>query len=125
MEEEDERVYDDSDYIEPPNWGSFMTNFFKFLMILIGIVVVGFVIANFIGAEGFTGRPSNKKVKKKTGPITLENVEENIHESDLDKFLREALAKEDYQQAVRLYYCLLYTSPSPRDATLSRMPSSA
>ena len=24
-----------------------------------------------------------------------------------------------------LQYCLLYTSPSPRDATLSRMPSSA
>ena len=23
------------------------------------------------------------------------------------------------------YICLLYTSPSPRDATLSRMPSSA
>ena len=26
---------------------------------------------------------------------------------------------------VSLYTCLLYTSPSPRDATLSRMPSSA
>ena len=26
---------------------------------------------------------------------------------------------------VRLEHCLLYTSPSPRDATLSRMPSSA
>ena len=25
----------------------------------------------------------------------------------------------------RLKFCLLYTSPSPRDATLSRMPSSA
>ena len=25
----------------------------------------------------------------------------------------------------RTYHCLLYTSPSPRDATLSRMPSSA
>ena len=25
----------------------------------------------------------------------------------------------------RLNFCLLYTSPSPRDATLSRMPSSA
>ena len=24
-----------------------------------------------------------------------------------------------------VYICLLYTSPSPRDATLSRMPSSA
>ena len=26
---------------------------------------------------------------------------------------------------IELYDCLLYTSPSPRDATLSRMPSSA
>ena len=26
---------------------------------------------------------------------------------------------------VKMFYCLLYTSPSPRDATLSRMPSSA
>ena len=25
----------------------------------------------------------------------------------------------------RMYYCLLYTSPSPRDRSLSRMPSSA
>ena len=29
-------------------------------------------------------------------------------------------------KALELYHvCLLYTSPSPRDATLSRMPSSA
>ena len=28
-------------------------------------------------------------------------------------------------QVVEGWYCLLYTSPSPRDATLSRMPSSA
>ena len=26
---------------------------------------------------------------------------------------------------IKLHPCLLYTSPSPRDATLSRMPSSA
>ena len=31
----------------------------------------------------------------------------------------------DLIQSVSLYICLLYTSPSPRDATLSRMPSSA
>ena len=29
------------------------------------------------------------------------------------------------QRQPRLRICLLYTSPSPRDATLSRMPSSA
>ena len=30
-----------------------------------------------------------------------------------------------YKGVYALYGCLLYTSPSPRDATLSRMPSSA
>ena len=34
-----------------------------------------------------------------------------------------AKALEEGQSVV--YTCLLYTSPSPRDATLSRMPSSA
>ena len=32
---------------------------------------------------------------------------------------------EDVEFAADLWDCLLYTSPSPRDATLSRMPSSA
>ena len=31
----------------------------------------------------------------------------------------------DYELAIKLSNCLLYTSPSPRDAQLSRMPSSA
>ena len=38
--------------------------------------------------------------------------------------LFQQLAKEE-NLPTQLYYCLLYTSPSPRDATLSRMPSSA
>ena len=32
---------------------------------------------------------------------------------------------ERIQNAILFNSCLLYTSPSPRDATLSRMPSSA
>ena len=32
---------------------------------------------------------------------------------------------EEFIAALREETCLLYTSPSPRDATLSRMPSSA
>ena len=39
------------------------------------------------------------------------------HDLDLDAARRRVYGME--------YSCLLYTSPSPRDATLSRMPSSA
>jgi len=35
------------------------------------------------------------------------------------------LISEVTSSGVWSYNCLLYTSPSPRDATLSRMPSSA
>ena len=36
-----------------------------------------------------------------------------------------AVSKLNYEEIPQLSDCLLYTSPSPRDATLSRMPSSA
>ena len=37
--------------------------------------------------------------------------------------LEELIAS--FEEHMNKYICLLYTSPSPRDATLSRMPSSA
>ena len=37
----------------------------------------------------------------------------------------KSLAKYTLEEAYEVIDCLLYTSPSPRDATLSRMPSSA
>ena len=43
---------------------------------------------------------------------------------DVVAWLEEELAH--FEMAVEQYnYCLLYTSPSPRDRTRSRMPSSA
>ena len=42
--------------------------------------------------------------------------------SDLDKFVSMGGCLHRIEQ---VYNCLLYTSPSPRDATLPRMPSSA
>ena len=38
---------------------------------------------------------------------------------------QEGKRRECAQRALVCGHCLLYTSPSPRDATLSRMPSSA
>ena len=64
------------------------------------------------------------------------------HSSYLSQDIGESLTKEALQQLIRknkgitailfmggdanpAYICLLYTSPSPRDRSLSRMPSSA
>ena len=43
----------------------------------------------------------------------------------IHSLLRRMLGEQQVQWYTRLMICLLYTSPSPRDATLSRMPSSA
>ena len=54
--------------------------------------------------------------------------------SEINPLLREEPIPDDNDRALRPKSldefigqadCLLYTSPSPRDATLSRMPSSA
>ena len=36
-----------------------------------------------------------------------------------------ALKNQFEEDGINIYDCLLYTSPSPRDRSLSRMPSSA
>ena len=55
--------------------------------------------------------------------IKLDEAEEKMLRNNLgraEEILLEML--EDDEECIP---CLLYTSPSPRDATLSRMPSSA
>ena len=42
-----------------------------------------------------------------------------------DDYSNIAIFKSNNINSERIGICLLYTSPSPRDATLSRMPSSA
>ena len=63
------------------------------------------------------GEPTN------TLPIELQDVGPQKIRNALQG-LSFATADE-MEAAVRALTCLLYTSPSPRDATLSRMPSSA
>ena len=46
-------------------------------------------------------------------------------DSELEEALVAQTSAEDKLKGANVEICLLYTSPSPRDATLSRMPSSA
>src|SRR5665811_894535 len=58
-------------------------------------------------------------IERQTNPVThLDPVHRVAHLHDL----AEILVAED---SAFLHVCLLYTSPSPRDRTRSRMPSSA
>ena len=70
--------------------------------------------------EGWTSRGAAlDALKSAEGPGFL-GAPSGADESTNDAELADAMA----EQAV-VEICLLYTSPSPRDATLSRMPSSA
>ena len=57
------------------------------------------------------------------GEISVE-IEENVRGQDI--YIIQPLCDPVNDNLMELLIiCLLYTSPSPRDATLSRMPSSA
>jgi hypothetical protein len=68
------------------------------LAILIALVAIGTGIYRMLQA------PRNRIVARDGVEITLENIEQYIHETDLERFLREALADKNHAQAVRLYY---------------------
>ena len=53
----------------------------------------------------------------------IQHLENYKNLPDIDKDIIERQFDEAITEGIRT--CLLYTSPSPRDATLSRMPSSA
>ena len=62
-------------------------------------------------------------------PLTNDLEEAKSH---LDKYgmalIKDVLSQEEVEemdQRLNEQFCLLYTSPSPRDKTVSRMPSSA
>ena len=57
-----------------------------------------------------------KKVQIKVGTVLEVKKNEKARKPSL-------IIKVDFGKEIGI--CLLYTSPSPRDATLSRMPSSA
>ena len=59
-------------------------------------------------------RPAVVKIMGSLEPYLMERIElKGLNLIEIDEFCKE------------LFSCLLYTSPSPRDRTRSRMPSSA
>ena len=79
--------------------------------------------------------PTMKKIIKLVGPFTAKTKPDRFG-SLVDAIIGQQISLaaaatikarllEHLNNGKGRYCCLLYTSPSPRDATLSRMPSSA
>ncbi len=78
--------------------GSFLGQILQIIAIIAAIIGLAYGIYKAMNA------PRNRQIARDGVEITLDNVEQYIHESDLDHFLREALAAGNYALAIRLYY---------------------
>ncbi|MFK8101530.1 MAG: DUF4129 domain-containing protein [Saprospiraceae bacterium] len=81
----------------------FWSGFLKFILITAAIITMVFLMLNLLGQGSLLG-PRNRKIKAKPNQITIENLEDNILESDLDRFIRTATEEQNYALAIRLYY---------------------
>ena len=75
---------------------------------------------------------ANNKIwsKIQMAQIHLDDLKNQLKKKTYRPFIDEEqmismIEGQKIELKVLSYICLLYTSPSPRDATLSRMPSSA
>ena len=88
-----------------------------------GGVLDGYVLGSYsarklgLRTTGNAGGTHNLQVESRTEALPLAQL--------LQRMQRGLLVTEMMGQGVNGVTCLLYTSPSPRDRTRSRMPSSA
>jgi hypothetical protein len=76
------------------------------LVTLEGLQILAILLALGLLAAGiyyFMVKPSDKKIKGDYD-ISIDQIEDRLHETDLMRYLREALAQKDYAVAIRLYY---------------------
>ena len=88
------------------------------------LVIKNLLENNYIDLEQHNKFLTEKINLKKPGKIYLEDAQYYIE--DIRKSVISSLSYDKvYNQGFNINTCLLYTSPSPRDRTRSRMPSSA
>ena len=83
----------------------------------------------------FKGVYIKKLISSFLPPPTIDSVSADVHRQDRARIIHleesesrlhaECHKLKEIADIAQHQTCLLYTSPSPRDATLSRMPSSA
>jgi predicted Holliday junction resolvase-like endonuclease len=76
--------------------------FIKIIIIGALVFVVIFVVLKLVGNDS-----AGDKRLKSQNKMSIREMEENLHEADLDKFLKEALEQKEFKKAVRIYYLMV------------------
>lgn len=74
------------------NWG----RFFAYAFMLVAFIVIALMILKVNAYQLFYGTPPP--------PASHRTLEENIHEMDFDRLIKEALARHDYRLGIRLHF---------------------
>ena len=99
-----------------PNSGSggmsseFWAGLFQVIFIVIIVVVVAVLLISMLGA-GSIFAPRSRKIPPSKN-FSIETIEENIHQTDLDGFIRNAVDDKQYALAIRLYYLAIIKAMS-------------
>lgn len=84
---------------------TFLANLFMFFgkifPFLLGLVIIFIILKAFLGTEAGIW---NLKKSTKKAPKTLVYEDEDIHETDFDVLLQNAIQKKEYRLAIRYYY---------------------
>lgn len=77
---------------------------FQVIMIVVFIAVLVIIINKLLGSNI---RLKNKKKASGNAEDTIDNLEENLMESDLMRWLRQAVQDKNYRLALRIYYLMI------------------
>jgi hypothetical protein len=98
-EEPEPEIESDSSSFELPTLGPVG----KILVLSLVAVILIILIAKLLGNNAIGGRGRLKQERA----FSIDELEENFQESDLERFLRIALENKDYQTAIRVYYLMI------------------
>ena len=74
----------------------------KVVIILLAATALALLLKQFLGLGII---PKNTKIKPKSiSEVTLETIEENLHETKLNDFIHQAIEEGHYALAIRLYF---------------------
>lgn len=75
----------------------------KFVIIALGIGLIVFILVKVLSADSLFAK-KDKNISGKTAIYDLEEIEENLLETELDGSIQKAINDGNYALAIRLYY---------------------